>query len=401
MWILALLALVLSRLARAVHNVTIDDASSLITYKDATLQHNITAFDSRLLWDGTVTYIVPIPDSSPTITIPFTGTAIYIFVAYPGLVEPAPSGFNVLIDGVPSGNWAAKESALLYHHLVYHNSALPDASHTLVMQIMSGWELYFDYAVYTSNVDPPVESPTSATNAASSSGTIPQSSSMTISTPPIILTVAEDASTIDILSTVTQPAETSTSTAVSISRLTQTLSDGTSTVSATASGLTLSGTPPDVGATSQAAGAATATSSNITTIIRIAGNPSAIPMIGAFLGGALFGGLVMLVCLILLRRRRARKRKHAPWIFNAAGFGFDERRGTGEKGDGCQKHTSATDFGEPGFVITEDAEVLARVRAKMRWHRASVQRLETDIPEGRVGTLWGGARLHMGNSARV
>jgi hypothetical protein len=76
MWILALLALVLSRLARAVHNETIDDASALITYKDATLQRNITAFDSRLLWDGTVTYIVPIPDSSPTITIPFTGAPL-------------------------------------------------------------------------------------------------------------------------------------------------------------------------------------------------------------------------------------------------------------------------------------------------------------------------------------
>ncbi|KAJ7856881.1 hypothetical protein B0H13DRAFT_2357208 [Mycena leptocephala] len=113
MWILALLALVLSRLTRAAHNETIDDTSPLITYHDATLQRNITAFDSRLLWDGTVTYIVPIPDSSPTITIPFNGTAIYIFVAYPGRFEPAPSGFTVLIDGVPSGNWAAKESALL------------------------------------------------------------------------------------------------------------------------------------------------------------------------------------------------------------------------------------------------------------------------------------------------
>ncbi|KAJ7851265.1 hypothetical protein B0H14DRAFT_265737 [Mycena olivaceomarginata] len=383
MWILALLALVLSRLARAVHNETIDDASALITYKDATLQRNITAFDSRLLWDGTVTYIVPIPDSSPTITIPFTGTAIYIFVAYPGRVEPAPSGFTVLIDGVPSGNWAAKESALLYHHLVYHNSTLPDASHTLVMQIMLGWEFYFDYAVYTSNVDPPVESPTSTTNSASSSGSTPQSPSTTISTPTIVLTVAGDASTIDILSAVTQPAETSTSIAVSISGLTQTLSGPTSTVSA--SGLTLSGTSPAVGGTSQAAGAAAATSSNITTIIRMAGNLPAIPMIGAFLGGVLFGGLVMLVCLILLRRRRTRKRKRAPWIFNAAGFGFDERRGTGEKGDRREKYKSATEFGEPGFEITEDAEVLARVRAEMRWHRASVQRLETDIPEGHVG----------------
>ncbi|KAJ7913744.1 hypothetical protein B0H13DRAFT_2325996 [Mycena leptocephala] len=378
MWILALLALVLSRLARAAHNETIDDASPLITYHDATLQRNITAFDSRLLWDGTVTYIVPIPDSSPTITIPFNGTAIYIFVAYPGRIEPAPSGFTVLIDGVPSGNWAAKESALLYHHLVYHTGTLPDASHTLVMQIMSGWEFYFDYAVYTSNVDPPVDSLTSTTNSASSSGSTPQSPSATISTPPIVLTVTGDASTVDILSTATQPAETSTSIAVSISRLTQTLSGEDSTVSAL--GLTLSGTSPAVGRTSQAAGAAAAASSNVAAIIRMTGNLPVVPMIGAFLGGALFGGLMMLVCLILLRRRRTRNRKRAPWIFNAAGFGFDERSPTGEKGATHEKRTSVTDFGEPGFEMTEDAEVLARVRAEMRWLRASV--LERDIPEG-------------------
>jgi hypothetical protein len=123
-------------------------------------------------------------------------------------------------------------------------------------------------------------------------------------------------------------------------------------------------------------------------------------MIGAFLGGVLFGGLVMLVCLILLRRRRTRKRKRAPWIFNAAGFGFDER-GTGEKGDRREKYKSATEFGEPGFEITEDAEVLARVRAEMRWHRASVQRLEADIPEGHVGGSLERSHLHMGNSAEV
>ncbi|KAJ7874875.1 hypothetical protein B0H13DRAFT_2348445 [Mycena leptocephala] len=384
--ILALLALVLSCLARAVHNETIDDASPLITYNDATLQRKITAFDSSLLSDGTVTYIVPIPDSSPTITIPFNGTAIYIFVAYPGRIEPAPSGFTVLIDGVPSGNWAAKESALLYH-LVYHNGALPDASHTLVMQIMSGWEFYFTYAVYTNELSIEL-------------GEHPAESQ------------CEDLDTVNCFD------------AVSISRLTQTLSGEDSTVLAL--GLTLSGTSPAVGRTSQAAGTAAATSSNNTAIIRMAGNPPVVPMIGAFLGGALFGGLVMLHGIHIsdwMKRSRSqalpneddlvflgedygrncdirccctRNRKRVPWIFNAAGFAFDERSPTGGKGTAREKPTSTTDFGEPEFEMMEDVEVLAHVRAEMRWLRASVQRLERDIPEGRLGGPLGWRPLELG-----
>ncbi|KAJ6495193.1 hypothetical protein C8R45DRAFT_986317 [Mycena sanguinolenta] len=145
------------------NNYTIDDASPLITYNASALQRNITAFNSHLLWDGTVTYVVPTPNFSSTISIPFDGTAIYIFVAYPGRIEPAPSGFTALIDGVPAGGWDAAESALLYHHLVYHTAALPSAPHTLVMEIQPGWELYFDYAIYTSNTDPPLPSSTGST----------------------------------------------------------------------------------------------------------------------------------------------------------------------------------------------------------------------------------------------
>ncbi|KAJ7664778.1 hypothetical protein B0H17DRAFT_1143624 [Mycena rosella] len=145
----------------ATRNITIDDASPLVTYDAPVLQRNITAFDSRLLEDGTITFVAPTPNASPTISISFTGIAIYIFVAYPGYNESAPSGFTAFIDGAEAGGWAAAESALLYRHLVYHSAVLADAPHTLVMQIKPNWELYFDYALYTSTVSDPALSATS------------------------------------------------------------------------------------------------------------------------------------------------------------------------------------------------------------------------------------------------
>ncbi|KAJ7772366.1 hypothetical protein B0H16DRAFT_1685387 [Mycena metata] len=358
MWI-PLLALLLSRLTRAAQNYTIDDASPLITYDAPSLERNHTAFDSRLLWDGTITYVVPAPDFSPTISIPFSGTAIYIFVAYPGIAQPAPSGFNASIDGAPAGNWAAAESALLYRHLVWHTAALPDAPHTLLMQINPGWELYFDYAVYMSNIAPPVEP------LPSSSGSTRPSSSSTLSTPPalnvsepIVLTVDGKASTVDIGSTLTmtQPAEISTTTAVSIliSTLAQTSSGGVVSAPLTslplnATSSTVERTSQQVDGTSQSADTAAATSSQITTIIRMAGSPSALPMIGAFLGGVLFATLVIAACLILIRRRRLRSRKRRPWTLNAARLESDQRAGTPD-GDPDEKPKFATDFeGWMGF----------------------------------------------------
>ncbi|KAJ7898050.1 hypothetical protein B0H13DRAFT_2521205 [Mycena leptocephala] len=313
MWILTLLHLVL--LTRAIHNYTIDDASPLITYNAPVLERNITAFDSHLLWDGTITYIAPAPVSSPTISIPFNGTAIYIFVAYPGLVEPAPSGFTVLIDGVPSGNWAAKESALLYHHLVYHDATLPDAPHTLVMQIQPGWELYFDYAIYTSNVDPPPASmsppttiPTSSTAAAQQTSLSPKSSEAK---------------------------------------------------------------KPPLGA-----------------------------IIGAIIGGTL---LIVLATVMCLRRRRraAAKRRLTPVRFTA-GFGLDNRVPEEEEDKdagppampflsrgalsarGTRKSViTLPEGGNPTGVTTERG--LARLTAEVRNLTASVQRLETGMPEARDG----------------
>ncbi|KAJ6453896.1 hypothetical protein C8R47DRAFT_242913 [Mycena vitilis] len=149
-------------LAWAARNVTVDDASPLFVYEAAALERNHTEFTSKLLWDGTVTFIAP-TDTAATVSLNFTGTAIFIYVAYPGVNQSAPSGFTALIDGVNSGNWAAAESALLYHHLVYANTTLSNAPHEFVMQIQPQWELYFDEAIYTSQ-DPDTPSASTPTS---------------------------------------------------------------------------------------------------------------------------------------------------------------------------------------------------------------------------------------------
>ncbi|KAJ7649004.1 hypothetical protein DFH06DRAFT_1135265 [Mycena polygramma] len=159
------------RLAWAAHNVTVDDASPLFVYQAAALERNHTEFTSKLLWDGTVTFIAP-TDTAATVSLNFTGTAIFIYVAYPGVNQSAPSGFTALIDGVYSGNWAAAESALLYHHLVYSNTTLSNAPHEFVMQIKPQWELYLDEAIYTSE-DPDT---TSAPAPESTPASLPQKS---------------------------------------------------------------------------------------------------------------------------------------------------------------------------------------------------------------------------------
>ncbi|KAJ7479436.1 hypothetical protein B0H11DRAFT_2280918 [Mycena galericulata] len=310
MWILTLI-LQFALLTRAAQNYTIDDASPLITYDAPVLERNITASDSRLLWDGTITYVAPSLDSSPTISIPFNGTAIYIFVAYPGLAQPAPSRFNASIDGAPAGDWAAAESALLYHHLVYHTSTLPAAPHTLVMQINPGWELYFDYAIYTSDADvSPASTLTSSTGAA-------------------------------------QPTSLSTKSS-------------------------------------------------------IANKSPFAPIIGAVVGGILFIALVIAVSVCLRSRRRAAAKRRLTPVRFTAGFALEngaedaeEEKGTGPPvtpfllraaPSARDRHKSAITLAEDSSPTGDASERdLARLTASVRHLTASVQRLETGIPQARDG----------------
>ncbi|KAJ7020717.1 hypothetical protein C8F04DRAFT_1241780 [Mycena alexandri] len=164
MWTLMSL-LFLPLVAATQANYTIDDASPLVTYRGI-VDRNVTGFDVGRLNNQTVTFIAPTPNDSPTISMNFTGSAIYVFVAYPsGHNESFTSGFSARIDGVAYGGWALANTAPLYNHLAYQNTTMDNGLHNFVMQIQPEWELYFDYAVYTSgDADPssvpPIASPT-------------------------------------------------------------------------------------------------------------------------------------------------------------------------------------------------------------------------------------------------
>ncbi|KAF7358849.1 hypothetical protein MSAN_01224900 [Mycena sanguinolenta] len=152
MWILLSLLFVC---ARAQLNTTIDDASPLVTYRGS-VEHNPPGFNTSLLGNGTATFIVPSPDGAPTIGMNFTGTAVYVFVACPpGYNESIDMGFIARIDDIPSNGWAVDKTGPLYNHLAYHNTTLSNEPHSLVLQVQQGWQLYFDYVIYTtSSADP-------------------------------------------------------------------------------------------------------------------------------------------------------------------------------------------------------------------------------------------------------
>ncbi|KAF7333748.1 hypothetical protein MVEN_02331400 [Mycena venus] len=145
MWLLSLL-FGLGFVSSAQVNHTIDDASPLVTYR-AVIDRSLTGFNRSQLNNGTVTFIPATEHDSPTISMNFTGTAIYVFVAYPaGHNESFVSGFSARIDGVPYGGWAVAQTA-------------PPGEPS---GVQPEWELYFDYAVYTSGDPDPLPSSNSA-----------------------------------------------------------------------------------------------------------------------------------------------------------------------------------------------------------------------------------------------
>ncbi|KAJ7664203.1 hypothetical protein B0H17DRAFT_1092153 [Mycena rosella] len=104
----------------------------------------------------------------------FSGTAVYIFVAYPsGKQATVPLGFVARIDDFPSGEWTADELAPLNNFLAFSNNTLANKPHTLLLQLNPGASLYFDYAIVTSDADPNSASTSSSGSSTSSSGSPP------------------------------------------------------------------------------------------------------------------------------------------------------------------------------------------------------------------------------------
>ncbi|KAF8142789.1 hypothetical protein K438DRAFT_1784362 [Mycena galopus ATCC 62051] len=171
------------RLASAAEmNHTLDDINPLVVYHAPVLDRNLTGFFPSELKDGTVTHIAATTQDSATISMNFTGTAVYVFVAYPsgfrGNESTTPNGFLAQIDGVPSGGWARGNSTVfLTGFLAYQNTTLLNDRHDFVMKIQPGWEVYFDVVRYTSVV--PDSTAISSSAAAQSTSSLPASTLQT------------------------------------------------------------------------------------------------------------------------------------------------------------------------------------------------------------------------------
>ncbi|KAJ7240709.1 hypothetical protein C8J57DRAFT_1562108 [Mycena rebaudengoi] len=126
----------------------------LLVYDAPALDRSLTGFDPSKLEDGTVTHVAATAHDSATISLNFAGTGVYVFVAYPsGRKDTAASAFLVQIDGVASGGWARGSfSDPLSGFLAYRNTTLSNGEHNFTIEIQPGWELYFDFLVYTSVV---------------------------------------------------------------------------------------------------------------------------------------------------------------------------------------------------------------------------------------------------------
>ncbi|KAF7364643.1 hypothetical protein MVEN_00333700 [Mycena venus] len=171
------------RLASAAEmNHTLDDINPLVVYHAPVLDRNLTGFFTSELKDGTVTHIAATAQDSATISMNFTGTAVYVFVAYPsgfrGNESTTPNGFLAKIDGVPSGGWARGNSTdFLTGFLAYQNTTLSNDRHHFVMEIQPEWEVYFDFVKYTSLV--PDSTSISSSAVAQSTSNLPASALQT------------------------------------------------------------------------------------------------------------------------------------------------------------------------------------------------------------------------------
>ena len=120
------------------------------------------------------TYFLGIPIE---MQVTFPGTAVYVYNVVPNFLRNgAITLVNVsfALDGEPVGHFfhaPDSSSEVLYHQLVYANASLADTVHTLVMSA-SGSEpslIFFDYLVYTTEVEGTTYTSATASGSISSS----------------------------------------------------------------------------------------------------------------------------------------------------------------------------------------------------------------------------------------
>ncbi|KAJ7757332.1 hypothetical protein DFH07DRAFT_772815 [Mycena maculata] len=209
-------------------NHTIDDqAPTAIEYfppgtRNTNIDTPITAGDNIVqdfnltqLFDETVSYFPSIAINTPaTINVNFTGNAIYVFAAIPGISAPDSASLHVdgttdcqfLIDGVAVGNFSTTVSAVgSYNRSIYSNNAIPDGAHTLQIVVpvhhVNGTNFFaLDYVVYTSDdADPTSSLGTSTSSTSTPSSVIAASTASQKTATPIAAIVGGIAGGIAVL----------------------------------------------------------------------------------------------------------------------------------------------------------------------------------------------------------
>ncbi|KAJ6501346.1 hypothetical protein DFH09DRAFT_1202694 [Mycena vulgaris] len=178
--VLAALITVYTSLAKAQANRTVDDFSPLITYSPASnVTHlNTTGFDVTKLYNGTIGVMNVFDGFTENVnmTMQFTGTAVWLFIAIPETTE-ATDGFvdsyTIYLDGhtVFFGFDSNLPSDAQYGTLAFSNDTMELGPHTVILSATA--VVYFDYLIFTSNdptpetTIPSVQPPSSSASATS------------------------------------------------------------------------------------------------------------------------------------------------------------------------------------------------------------------------------------------
>ena len=146
--------------------------------------------DITQIRNGTWHDTTPLHSDPPTtITVHFTGSAVYVFNILPNTLPVTITLANVSfsIDGEDVGAFVHSPepgTSILYNQLVYHNTTLDYGPHTIVITPSSYSLILFDYLLYTAQNNDTSSSETAPQLPSSTSpnGT-PQPSSTSLSTP--------------------------------------------------------------------------------------------------------------------------------------------------------------------------------------------------------------------------
>ncbi|KAJ7339915.1 hypothetical protein DFH08DRAFT_248034 [Mycena albidolilacea] len=177
--VLAVVLTIYASVAEAQANRTVDDFSPLITYTPASnVTHtNTTGFDVTKLYNGTISIMNATTNTAVNMTLKFTGSAIWLFLAKPQTSDSDTFGaaYTIFLDGAEVDDEGSldMETDAEYADVAFSNDKMHLGPHEVTLSTEG--IVYFDYAVFTSNdptpetTIPPVKPLPSSSSASSTS----------------------------------------------------------------------------------------------------------------------------------------------------------------------------------------------------------------------------------------